>query len=105
MQTFVIFSVFIFSILAFIDTSLQALDLKRFYPTIVSNLIFYISTTLGILYVSKILWILIVLDFIHASNKESWSKYPLYRAFDNIICIAGFSYQFIIVSKYIVDLL
>lgn len=96
MQTFILISVTLFAILALINENSRFLSI-RIFPEIVSQLVFYISTVLGILYVSKLLWILIVLDFVHGNNIEAWNKYKYYRAFDHIVCISGFIYQLYIV--------
>ena len=101
MQTFIIILIVTFAILAYVDELLSAIGLRKPYPTIVGPIVFYISVTLGILYISKLFWVLFVLDFIHPANKDDWDKYPLYRAFDYTVCMLGFLYQLYVVIKFI----
>jgi uncharacterized membrane protein YciS (DUF1049 family) len=102
MQTFILISVAIFAIFALVNEISNSLSIKVF-PEIVSQIAFYISTVLGIIYVSKILWILLVLDFIHAGNVDAWNKYKYYRTFDHVVCISGFLYQLYIVYLNIIS--
>lgn len=102
MQTFILISVTLFAILALANEISHFMSVK-IWPDIVSQLAFYISTVLGIIYVSKLLWILLVLDFIHSRNVDAWNKYKYYRAFDQIVCISGFIYQLYIVYLNVIS--
>lgn len=102
MQTFILISITFFAILALVNEISHTMSIK-IWPEIVSQLVFYISTTLGIIYVSKVLWIILVLDLMHSANVDDWNKYKYYRAFDHVVCISGFLYQLYIVYLNVIS--
>lgn len=104
METFITILIILFAFLACIDTLINALGIGKSYPNIISILVFYISTTLGILYVTKLCWILFVLEILHSQNKDDWNTYYLYRWFDYVCCLSLFGYQMYKACNYLFTL-
>lgn len=102
METLILILIVLFAVLAYINEVLSLMNISNgFYPPIIGHVVFYISTTLGILFIHQLYWILIILDLTHSSNKEDWNNYPKYRIFDYSICCIGFLAQLYWVHLYI----
>jgi len=104
MQTFIIVVVAVFALGALINELLSAFNISKPYPEIFGTLFFTISTVLGILVISKLMFVLLALAFVHQENKLHWDKYASYRTFDYTVCILGFGYQLYSIYQYIYSL-